>query len=71
MQNTDDFDDSRVNHSIVEHMHRISDRRLAAFVAAVANVKVANAGKQLGAIEAERPSGSAATRRIAAARHAR
>ncbi len=51
VQHTHDLDAARSHQTIEEHMHRGRDRRLPALVAAVANVKAANPGIKLGAIE--------------------
>lgn len=50
MQYAHDLDDPRFYHAIEDHMHRLRNRRLAAFVPAVADVEAANAGPELGAI---------------------
>ncbi len=51
VQHTHDLDAARSHQAIEEHMHRGRDRRVGAFVAAVANVKAANPGVELGAID--------------------
>ncbi len=50
MQHADDLDVPRSCHAIEEDMHWIGDRHLATFIAAVPDVKAANAGTELGAI---------------------
>lgn len=50
VQHAHDLDDPRFYHAIEDHMHRLRNRRLAAFVPAVADVEAANAGPELGAI---------------------
>jgi len=57
VQYPDDLHEVRLQQTVEERVHRIGDRRLAAFVAAVAEVKAANAGDQLAAIDARRPLG--------------
>ena len=44
VQYADDLDEARLYHAVEERVRRVRDRRLAAFVAAVANGKAANAG---------------------------
>jgi hypothetical protein len=51
VEHANDFDDARSCHAIEDHMDRVRDRRLATFVTAVTNVKAANAGNELGAID--------------------
>jgi hypothetical protein len=44
MQNSHDLDQARLAHAIEEYMNRALDWRLAAFFAAVADMKAAHAG---------------------------
>jgi hypothetical protein len=51
VQHPDNLNNTRIYHAIEDEMHRVGDRRLAAIVAAVANVEAANAGVQLGPLD--------------------
>ena len=66
VQHADDLDDVRFYYAIEDHMHRVRDRCLSAFAPAAANVKLRTPGRSSLRSEVERPSGSSATRRIAA-----
>ena len=50
VEHADDLDDAWRYQAIEDHMNRVCDRHLAAFIAAVADVEAANAGNELGAI---------------------
>lgn len=50
VQHTDDFDQTGFDGAIKDHMNRIADRRLAALIAAMPNVKAANTGSQVTAV---------------------
>jgi hypothetical protein len=50
MQYADDYNEARVDRTVEDHMHRFRDWRLAALVAAVANVDTPNAGTQLASV---------------------
>src|SRR6266581_7497042 len=50
MQHTDDLDQAWTESAIEDHVHGIADRGLAAFIAAVPDVKTANAGGQFAAV---------------------
>ncbi|NJO54519.1 MAG: hypothetical protein HC829_06470 [Bacteroidales bacterium] len=67
----DVLDAARRDSAVENHMHRIADRRLAAFGSAVPDVEAADAVEQVVAIGCQTPSGSAVTRRIAAVSSAR
>src|SRR4051794_40946474 len=51
MQDADNLDDARFYHAVEDHVYRACDRNLAALVAAVANMKAANAGVELATID--------------------
>ena len=55
VKHADDFDEVRLQHAIKNHVGWVCDRRLAAFVAAVAGVEASNAGNELGAIDCQTP----------------
>ncbi len=55
VKHADDFDEVRSQDAIQNHVGWVCDRRLAAFVAAVAGGEASNAGNELGAIDCRTP----------------
>jgi hypothetical protein len=70
VQHTHDFDESGTEGAVKDHMNRLANGRLAAFVAAVPDMQRTPEDSSLRSI-VDNPRGSAAIRRIAAACRAR
>jgi hypothetical protein len=50
VQHPDNFDQARLNHAVVEHMHRPPHLRVWVVAASVTNMKTADVGQKFGAI---------------------
>jgi hypothetical protein len=66
MQDADDLDDAGFDGAVEDHVHRIADRRLAALVAAVADMQLRSPAKSSLRSTVDSPCGSAAIRRSVA-----